>query len=348
MVTIIYYLKNYLKRHIEVMKTNQDIQTLNKQALLYSKDLEAIIEEMHRVIIGQDDVLMKLILALVADGHVLLEGMPGLAKTLMIKTLSDTIETSFKRIQFTPDLLPADIIGTRIYNQNTCQFSTRKGPIFAHFILADEINRAPPKVQSALLEAMQERQVTISDESHPLERPFLVMATQNPIETQGTYELPEAQVDRFMFKIMLNYPTQKQEQQIMNMVTGSGLSKIGKIIAPSRIIEIQNFIHQIYMDEKISKYITDIVHMTRDPKQYELDMKNFIEYGASPRASIYLALGGKASALFAGRGYVMPEDIKRIASDVLRHRIILTYEALAEEMTQDRIIGSILEKVPVP
>jgi len=331
-----------------MVNMNEDIHTLNKQALIYSKDLEAIIEEMHRSIIGQDIVLEKIILALVADGHVLLEGMPGLAKTLMIKTLSDTIEASFKRIQFTPDLLPADIIGTRIYNQNTCQFSTKKGPIFAHFILADEINRAPPKVQSALLEAMQERQVTISDESHPLERPFLVMATQNPIETQGTYELPEAQVDRFMFKILLDYPTQKQEQEIMNMVTGSGLSKIGKIIATSRIIEIQNFNHRIYMDEKISKYITDIVQATRAPQQYGLDIKDFIEYGASPRASINIALGGKASALFAGRGYVIPEDIKKIAPDVLRHRIILTYEALAEELTTDKIISSILEKVPVP
>lgn len=330
------------------MKTNEDIQSLNNQALLYSKDLEAIIEEMHRVIIGQENVLEKLILALVANGHVLLEGMPGLAKTLMIKTLSDTIEASFKRIQFTPDLLPADIIGTRIYNQHTCQFTTKKGPIFAHFILADEINRAPPKVQSALLEAMQEQQVTISDESHPLEKPFLVMATQNPIETQGTYELPEAQVDRFMFKILLDYPTQKQEQEIMNMVAGEGLSKIGKIITPSRIIEIQNFNHRIYMDEKISKYISDIVQATRTPQQYGLDIKNFIEYGASPRASIYLALGGKSSALLAGRGYVIPEDIKKIARDVLRHRIILTYEALAEEMTQDKIIGSILEKVSVP
>lgn len=330
------------------MKTNEDMQTLNKQALLYSKDLEAIIEEMQRVIIGQENVLEKLILALVADGHVLLEGMPGLAKTLMIKTLSDTIDASFKRIQFTPDLLPADIIGTRIYNQNTCEFSTRKGPVFANFILADEINRAPPKVQSALLEAMQEKQVTISDESHPLEKPFFVMATQNPIETQGTYELPEAQVDRFMFKILLDYPTQKQEQEIMKMVAGSGLLKIGKIIDPSRIIEIQNFNHRVYMDEKISKYITDIVQATRSPQQYGLEIKNFIEYGASPRASIYLALGGKANALFNGRGYVTPEDIKTIAKDVLRHRIIMTYEALAQELTQDRIIDSILEKVPVP
>ncbi len=303
---------------------------------------------MHRVIIGQDNVIEKLILALVADGHVLLEGMPGLAKTLMIKTLSDTIAASFKRIQFTPDLLPADIIGTRIYNQQTCEFTVKKGPVFAHFILADEINRAPPKVQSALLEAMQEHQVTIFDESYSLPQPFLVMATQNPIETQGTYELPEAQVDRFMFKILLDYPTQKQEQEIMNMVAGMGLSTIEKIIAPARIIEIQNFNHRIYMDEKISKYITDIVQATRVPQQYGLDVKGLIDYGASPRASIYLALGGKAGALLAGRGYVIPEDIKWIAKDVLRHRIILTYEALAEGTTAEMIIGSILDKVPVP
>ncbi len=327
---------------------DENVSALNKQAQSYSRELNEIINEMHKVIIGQEEVVEKLILALVADGHVLLEGMPGLAKTLMIKTLSDTIEASFKRIQFTPDLLPADIIGTRMYNQHTCQFTTKKGPIFANFILADEINRAPPKVQSALLEAMQERQVTISEDSHPLERPFLVMATQNPVEIQGTYELPEAQVDRFMFKILLDYPTQNQEQEIMNMVAGSGLSKIGKIIAPSRILEIQNFNHRVYMDEKISKYIIDIVQATRTPKQYGIDIKDFIEYGASPRASINIALGGKASALLAGRGYVIPEDIKKIASDVLRHRIILTYEALAEEMTTDKIISSILEKVPVP
>ncbi len=327
---------------------NEDIQALNKQAMQYAKDLEAIIEEMHRVIIGQDDVLEKLILALVADGHVLLEGMPGLAKTLMIKTLSDTIEASFKRIQFTPDLLPADIIGTRIYNQNTCEFATKRGPIFAHFILADEINRAPPKVQSALLEAMQERQVTISDESHSLPQPFQVMATQNPIETQGTYELPEAQVDRFMFKLLLTYPTQKQEQEIMNMVSGRGLAGIKKVISPSRILEIQDFSRRIYMDEKISKYITDIVQATRTPDNYGLVIADFMEYGASPRASIYIALGAKANALLAGRGYVIPEDVKRIAPDVLRHRILLTYEALAEEMTTESIITSILVKVPVP
>lgn len=315
---------------------------------MYSKELEAVMNEMHRVIIGQEIVLEKLILALVADGHVLLEGMPGLAKTLMIKTLSDTIEASFKRIQFTPDLLPADIIGTRIYNQHTGSFSTKKGPIFANFILADEINRAPPKVQSALLEAMQERQVTISDESHTLEKPFLVMATQNPIETQGTYELPEAQVDRFMFKLLLDYPTQKQEQEIISMIAGGSVPGIRKIITLQKIIEIQNFNHRIYMDEKISKYITDIVQATRKPEQYGLDVGDFIEYGSSPRASIYLALGGKAGALLAGRGYVIPEDIKKMAKDVLRHRIILTYEALAEDVTSDRIISSILEKVPVP
>lgn len=327
---------------------DEDVLSLNKQAQLYSRELNEIINEIHKVIIGQEDVVEKLILALVADGHVLLEGMPGLAKTLMIKTLSDTIEASFKRIQFTPDLLPADIIGTRMYNQHTCQFTTKKGPIFANFILADEINRAPPKVQSALLEAMQERQVTISDESHAIERPFLVMATQNPIETQGTYELPEAQVDRFMLKILLDYPTQKQEQEIIRMVAGESQPVLHKIITPPRIIEIQKFNHRIYMDEKISKYITDIVQATRKPEQYGLEVKDFIEYGASPRASIYLALGGKAHAMLAGRGYVIPEDIKAIAKDVLRHRIIHTYEALAEDITSDKIITSILEKVPVP
>jgi MoxR-like ATPase len=325
-----------------------DIQSLNKQAQIYSCELEGIISEVHRVIIGQEDVVEKLILALVANGHVLLEGMPGLAKTLMIKTLSDTIEASFRRIQFTPDLLPADITGTRMYNQHTCSFTTKKGPIFANFILADEINRAPPKVQSALLEAMQERQVTIADESHLLERPFLVMATQNPIETQGTYELPEAQVDRFMFKVLLDYPTQDQEQEILSMIAGDSTPDIRKTIMPSRIIEFQKFNHRIYMDEKISKYITDIVQVTRKPEQYGLPVKDFIEYGASPRASIYLALGGKAKAMLSGRGYVIPEDIKSIARDVLRHRITLTYEAMAEDVTADKLIGSILERVPVP
>lgn len=327
---------------------NEGIQSLNKTAAIYSRELEGVINEIHKVIIGQEDVVEKLILALIADGHVLLEGMPGLAKTLMIKVLSDTIDASFKRIQFTPDLLPADITGTRIYNQNTCTFSTKKGPIFANFILADEINRAPPKVQSALLEAMQERQVTISEESLSLERPFFVMATQNPVETQGTYELPEAQVDRFMFKVLLDYPTREQEQEIIRMIAGGSMPQIQKIITPSRIIEIQKFNHSIYMDEKISKYITDMVQATRRPEQCGLDIKDFIEYGASPRASIYLALGGKAKAMLAGRGYVIPEDIKSIAKDVLRHRIILTYEALAENVISDKIISSILDKVPVP
>ncbi len=325
-----------------------DIQSLNKNAQILSNELNALIEEIHKIIIGQDEVVEKLIIALVADGHVLLEGMPGLAKTLMIKTLSDTIEASYKRIQFTPDLLPADIVGTRMYNQHTCQFTTKKGPIFANFILADEINRAPPKVQSALLEAMQERQVTISDESHTLSRPFLVMATQNPIETQGTYELPEAQVDRFMFKIILDYPTQKQEQEIIKMISGESMPEISKVITPLKILEIQKFTHNIYMDDKITKYITDIVQATRKPEMFGMDTGDFIEYGASPRASIYLALGGKASAILAGRGYVTPQDIKSIARDVLRHRIILTYEAIAEDMTTDNIIGSILDKVPVP
>ncbi len=331
-----------------MIKTNQDIQLLNNKALVYSEHLRSIIDEMHNVVIGQEDVIEKLILALIADGHVLLEGMPGLAKTLMIKTLAETMDASFKRIQFTPDLLPADIIGTRIYNQRTGSFSTKKGPIFANFILADEINRAPPKVQSALLEAMQERQVTISEESYMLEKPFLVMATQNPIETQGTYDLPEAQVDRFMFKILIDYPSKSDERKILSMVASNSIPKVRKVITTSTIIEIQKFNHNIYLDEKISKYITDIVHATRKPEQYGLEIKDFIEYGASPRASIYLALGGKAKALLSGRGYVIPEDIKSIVKDVLRHRIILTYEALAEDITSDSIISSILDTVPVP
>ena len=325
-----------------------DIQSLNKNAKLYSCDLTNIMDEMHRVIIGQYDVVEKLIIALVADGHVLLEGMPGLAKTLMIKTLSDTIEASFKRIQFTPDLLPADIVGTRMYNQHTCSFSTKKGPVFANFILADEINRAPPKVQSALLEAMQERQVTISDESHKLESPFLVMATQNPIETQGTYELPEAQVDRFMFKILLDYPTKEQEQEIIKMISGESKPTVRKVISPSMILEIQKFVHRIYMDDKISRYITDIVQATRYPDQYGIEAGDLIEYGASPRASIYLAMAGKGRAMLQERGYVTPHDIKSIALDVLRHRIILSYEAIAENITTDKIICSILDIVPVP
>lgn len=325
-----------------------EIQQLTKQAEKYSLGLEDIIAEVQKVVVGQDEIIEKLIIAIIADGHVLLEGLPGLAKTLMIKTLSDTIDTSFKRIQFTPDLLPADILGTKIYNQNTGTFSTKKGPIFANFILADEINRAPPKVQSALLEAMQERQVTISDERFPLDTPFFVMATQNPIETQGTYELPEAQVDRFMFKVFVDYPTQNQEKDIIKRMTYGEVPTSEKIINPNQIIEMQKFNRRIYLDDNVIQYITDLVQATRNPKHYKLDIEDFIEYGASPRASIWLSLGGKAHAMLRRCGYVKPEDIKAIAKDVLRHRIILTYEALAEDITTDKLIEDILKAVPIP
>ncbi|MFQ6054816.1 MAG: AAA family ATPase [Methanosarcinales archaeon] len=327
---------------------SEDIQKLTKQAEKYSLELEEVIKEVQKVVVGQDEVIEKMIIATVADGHILLEGLPGLAKTLMIKTLSDTIDSSFKRIQFTPDLLPADIIGTKIYNQNIGSFSTKKGPIFANFILADEINRAPPKVQSALLEAMQERQVTIGEEGFLLEKPFFVMATQNPIETQGTYELPEAQVDRFMFKVFVDYPKPNQEKEIIKRMTYGDIPSAEKIISPNKIIEMQKFNRSIYMDDNIIQYITDIVTATRTPKSYNLDIEDFIEYGASPRASIYLALGGKAHAMLNQRGYVIPEDIKAIAKDVLRHRIILTYEALAEDITTDKIISEIINAVPIP
>lgn len=287
-------------------------------------------------------------MALISDGHILLEGLPGLAKTLMIKTLSDCVDTDFKRIQFTPDIMPADITGTKIYNQNTAKFTTKRGPIFSNFILADEINRAPPKAQSALLEAMQERQVTISDETYVLPKPFLVMATQNPLETEGTYALPEAQIDRFMFKVNVSYPSKEEEKKIIFRMTGTKLPSVEKIVDPSTIIEIQKFNRHIYLDEKIEDYITDIVQATRNPDDFGLNIARYIEYGASPRASIWLALGSKAHALMEARGYVTPEDIKAIAPDILRHRIILSYEALAEDMKVDSIIDLILKSVNVP
>ena len=324
------------------------IMELNKRAEKYSEELDKVLNEIKKVIVGQDYVLERLLISLIADGHALLEGLPGLAKTLMIKTLSDTIDAGFRRIQFTPDLLPADIIGTKIYNQNTGSFTTKKGPIFSNFILADEINRAPPKVQSALLEAMQERQVSISGDTYSIMKPFLVLATQNPIETEGTYPLPEAQVDRFMFKIFVDYPDQDGEKEIIARMTGGEIPSARKVVTPLKIVEMQKFSHRIYADEKVNQYVTDIVHATRYPERYGLDVGGLIEYGASPRASISLILGGKARALLNGRGYVLPEDIKAIAHDVLRHRIILTYEAEAEDVTTDSLIERVLKVVRVP
>ncbi len=327
---------------------DQEIKKLNQQAEKYAKDINKILNEAKNTIVGQEDILDKILIAMIADGHILLEGVPGLAKTLMVRTVSDTINTKFCRIQFTPDLLPADIIGTKIYDHKKTSFYTKKGPIFSNFILADEINRAPPKVQSALLEAMQERQVTIHGETYPLTRPFLVMATQNPIETEGTYKLPEAQVDRFMFKLIIKYPHKDHEKEIIQRMTKGIEYATKKIMTPSQILNIQKFSTHVYADEKIEEYVASIVDSTRNPEAYKLDIDGHIEYGASPRASIWLILAGKAHALLHGRGYVTPEDIQEVAHDVLRHRILLSYEAEAEEITPDQIIDKILSKVKVP
>lgn len=330
------------------MKIDQDIKKLNKQAEQYAKAIESIKEETSRVIVGQEDIIHKMLIALIADGHILLEGVPGLAKTLMVKTLSETMHSKFCRIQFTPDLLPADITGTKIYDHKKTEFYTKKGPIFANFILADEINRAPPKVQSALLEAMQERQVTIQGETFPLSKPFLVMATQNPIETEGTYKLPEAQVDRFMFKLLIKYPEKHHEKEIIQRMTRGIEYSIKKSMTQDMLKEIQQFNTKIYADERIEEYVASIVDATRYPAKYKLDIDGHIDYGASPRASIWLVLAGKAHALLSGRGYVTPEDIQAIAHDVLRHRILLSYEAEAEGVSSDDIIDKILAKVKVP
>jgi MoxR-like ATPase len=323
---------------------------LSKKAKEFNKKISQLRKEIKRVIVGQDEVLDKLFLGLLCDAHILLEGLPGLAKTLMVHTLARITYCSFRRIQFTPDLLPADIIGTKVYNQKKNEFYTQKGPIFENFILADEINRAPPKVQSALLEAMQERQVTIAGETFKLPKPFFVLATQNPIETEGTYPLPEAQVDRFMFKVLVKYPKKDEEIEIMNrMTTGKEIS-IRALIKPEEIIKIQNFIQEkIYVDKKIKSYVADLVFATRNPKNFNLgELENLIQYGASPRASIYLINGAKANAFLNGRSYVVPDDVKEIAYDTLRHRILLTYEAEAEEVEVEEVIKRILENIKSP
>jgi len=324
------------------------IKKLTAEAQSFAKKLQVVEDEVQQVIVGQEEIVKKVILSLIADGHVLIEGVPGLAKTLLIKTLSETIHAQFVRLQFTPDLLPADILGTKIYNQKTGNFTTKKGPLFANFVLADEINRAPPKVQSALLEAMQERQITIQGETFPLEKPFLVLATQNPIETEGTYKLPEAQVDRFMFKLLIDYPNKNEEKQIIERFTAGATHSVKKILSIKEILAIQKFNTQIYADEKIEEYVARIVDATRHPEAYKLKLNGHIEYGASPRASLWLILAGKASALLQGRGYVLPEDIKEVAHDVLRHRVILSYEAEAEGITSDEVIKQILDIIKVP
>lgn len=332
-------------------KTAEDIRQLNDRISHAGQFTDKLREEVSHVIVGQSHMLDRLLIGLLSNGHVLLEGVPGLAKTLTIKSLAQAIHANFSRIQFTPDLLPADVIGTLIYNQQKNEFVVRKGPIFANFILADEINRAPAKVQSALLEAMQERQVTIGDTTYKLEQPFLVLATQNPLEQEGTYVLPEAQVDRFIMKVVVGYPKMHEEQMILRQNTQQSISsqKIKQVVSVQEVMNAKELTFQIYMDEKIEQYILDIVFATRVPEKYQLEkLKPLISYGASPRGSINLALAAKAQAFLNKRGFVIPEDVRSICNDVLRHRIGLTYEAEAENVKVEDVIEEILKQVNVP
>jgi MoxR-like ATPase len=325
------------------------ITAINEQVREHSAFITALKAEISTIIVGQHYLIDRLIMGLLANGHLLLEGMPGLAKTLSVKTLAGAINASMQRIQFTPDLLPADIIGTQLYNPKDGQFTTRKGPVFANLVLADEINRAPAKVQSALLEAMQERQVTIGPETYKLPEPFLVLATQNPIEQEGTYPLPEAQVDRFMLKLKVQYPNREDERRILDaMATTTSNLSVRPVVELKQIVAARNIVDNIYVDDKIKDYILSIVFATRDPAEFQLDIKSYIRYGASPRATIYLTLAAKAQAFLNGRGYVTPQDVKSIAPDVLRHRILVSYEAEAEDLTSEDIITRILNKLPVP
>ena len=328
--------------------TDKKIQELTDISIKYSNIISNVIEETQKIIIGQESIIKKILISIISDGHVLLESVPGLAKTLMIKTMADIFSVNNVRIQFTPDLLPADIVGTKIYKSNSNEFEIQKGPIFHNFILADEINRAPPKVQSALLEAMQEKQVSIHGETFQLDKPFLVLATQNPIENEGTYKLPEAQVDRFALKILIDYPTKEEEIKIIEKNTTTSEIKVNAILKSKEIIEMQEFNSKIYADNVILKYVTTIIDATRNPNQYKLDLENIIEFGASPRASIWLIKAAKANAMINGRGYVIPEDIKEIAHEVLRHRLILTFEAEADEINTDKVIDIILDKITSP
>ncbi|MGD8240354.1 MAG: AAA family ATPase [Armatimonadota bacterium] len=329
--------------------THPDIEALNQRIAEQSRFADAIRSEIEKVIVGQEELIERLLVALLADGHVLLEGVPGLAKTLAVKTLADTIDARFQRLQFTPDLLPADLTGTMIYNERDRSFEPRKGPIFANLILADEINRAPAKVQSALLEAMQERQVTIGGNTFPLDEPFLVLATQNPIEQEGTYPLPEAQVDRFMLKVNVTYPDRNEELDILRRMTTGEDIDVATVVSPADIVAARRVVYDVYMDQKIENYIVDLVLATRDPGACGMtDVVDLIEWGASPRASIYLTLTSKALAFLRGRGYVTPDDVRSIAPDVLRHRIIVSYEAEAEDVTSVDIIEQLLDTIEVP
>lgn len=327
-----------------------DIKALNERIEKESAFVDLLMMEMKKVIVGQEDMVKNLLIGMLSNGHVLLEGVPGLAKTLAINTLANCVGGEFSRIQFTPDLLPADLLGTMIYNQKKEEFTIKQGPIFANFILADEINRAPAKVQSALLEAMQERQVTIGETTFPLPKPFLVLATQNPIEQEGTYPLPEAQVDRFMLKVVLGYPKKEEEQLIIRQnIASTPYPKANQVLSPEQILKAKDIVREVYLDEKIEKYIVDIVYATRTPKEFGLnDLEHLIEFGCSPRASINLALASKALAFINRRGYVIPEDVRAVCYNVLRHRIGLSYEAEAEQIDVETIINTILNKIQVP
>jgi MoxR-like ATPase len=327
----------------------QDIRAVNEAVQKEGIFVEELLGELSKVIVGQRYLLDRLLVGLFADGHLLLEGVPGLAKTLAVKTLASAVDAKFQRIQFTPDLLPADLIGTLVYNPRNGDFSPRKGPVFTNLLLADEVNRAPAKVQSALLEAMQERQVTIGDTTYPLEEPFLVLATQNPIEQEGTYPLPEAQLDRFMLKLKITYPSREEERAIVDRMTGAELQPVRAIVTPGRIAAVRKLVREVYMDEKIRTYILDLTLASREPEKYRLaDLKPLIAWGASPRATLALAAASRALAFLNRRGYVTPEDVKTIAPDVLRHRILLTYEAEAENLTSENLVQRLLDNVEVP
>lgn len=330
--------------------TNFNLAEINDRILKESVFIDDLRQAMAQKIVGQEEIVNKIFIGLLANGHILLEGVPGLAKTLMANTISQLINVNFQRVQFTPDMLPADLLGTLIYNQKKSEFETRKGPIFSNLILADEINRAPAKVQSALLEAMQERQVTIGKNTYPLEPPFLVLATQNPIEQEGTYPLPEAQIDRFMLKLKVDYPNKDEERLIIRQEAKTNITQpLKPIITKQKIFAAQKTINDIYVDEKVEEYILNLVFATRNPKKYALDdLQNLIEYGASPRASINLVLASKARAFLEHRGYITPEDVRYIGADILRHRIILTYEAEAEEITSDDIVQRLFDTIEVP
>ncbi|MFN0150699.1 MAG: AAA family ATPase [bacterium] len=325
-----------------------DVRELNERIRVEAAALDRVSAEIRKVIVGQKGMIDRLLIGLLGNGHVLLEGVPGLAKTLAVTTLAKTIRASFHRIQFTPDLLPADLVGTMIYNPKEQSFSVRKGPVFCNIVLADEVNRAPAKVQSALLEAMQERQVTIGDTTYPLPDPFLVLATQNPIEQEGTYALPEAQLDRFMLKLKITYPTRAEEKDVLERMTARSTPEASPVVDTAEVVRLRSLVHEIYIDDKVKEYILDIVFATREPAAAGLDIKSLIAYGASPRATIFLTTAAKAHALVRGRGYVTPEDVKAIAYDVLRHRVLITYEAEAEEVTSEEVIRRVLDRIEVP